>query len=210
MAPSLHSSSLSISSAMAAAGGAGGSGASGAKTIGDVVGERLLEALSAAEEKLDEDLHRMDKLEEDDLERLRRERLDQMKRAHTEKQKWIQQGHGTYTECHDQKQFFEQLKIEKRAVVHFYRPATRRCEVVDKHLDILARKHMETKFMRIDAEKSPFVAERLKIWALPTIVLIRDGKTDHSIIGFDEMGGKDDFPTETLEKILQHHGVIME
>jgi hypothetical protein len=120
------------------------------------------------------------------------------------------QGHGEYRECHDQKQFFEDLKKEARAVVHFYRPATRRCEVVDKHLDALARKHIETKFMRVDAEKSPFLAERLKIWMLPTIVCIRDGRTDHSIVGFDELGGSDNFTTEQLEQLLLTHGVLME
>jgi hypothetical protein len=120
------------------------------------------------------------------------------------------QGHGEYRECHDQKQFFDDLKKEARAVVHFYRPATRRCEVVDKHLGALARKHIETKFMRVDAEKSPFLAERLKIWMLPTIVCIRDGRTDHSIVGFDELGGSDQFTTEQLEQLLLTHGVLME
>lgn len=95
-------------------------------------------------------------------------------------------------------------------MVHFYRPATRRCEIIDKHLTALARKHIETKFVRIDAEKSPFVAERLKIWMLPTVVLVRDGKTDHSIVGFDELGGGDDFPTEALEQLLLKHEMVLE
>lgn len=73
---------------------------------------------------------------------------------------------------------------------------------MDKHLAGLARKHIETKFIRVDAEKSPFLAERLKIWMLPTVVLIKDGKTDHSIVGFDELGGKDEFPTAVLEQLL--------
>ena len=112
------------------------------------------------------------------------------------------QGHGDYRECHDQKQFFEELKTEARAVVHFYRPATRRCEIIDKHLAILSRKHLETKFMRVDAERSPFLAEKLKIWMLPTLVIVRNGKTEHSIIGFDELGGNDNFATEVLEQVL--------
>ena len=56
--------------------------------------------------------------------------------------------------------------------------------------------------MRVDAEKSPFLADRLKIRILPTLVLIKDGKTDHSIIGFDEMGGRDDFAPSVLEQLL--------
>jgi thioredoxin-like negative regulator of GroEL len=120
------------------------------------------------------------------------------------------QGHGQYTECHDQKQFFDDLKKEARAVVHFYRPATRRCEVVDKHLTALARKHLETKFLRVDAEKSPFLAERLKIWMLPTLVLVKQGRTEHSIVGFDELGGSDNFTTAQLEQLLLQYDVLTE
>ena len=81
---------------------------------------------------------------------------------------------------------------------------------MDKHLATLARKHIETKFVRVDAEKSPFIAERLKIWMLPTLVLIKDGKTNHSIIGFDELGGNDNFTTQALEHLLLSHEVLME
>jgi hypothetical protein len=120
------------------------------------------------------------------------------------------QGHGEYRECHDQKQFFEEVKKEQRAVIHFYRPSTRRCEILDKHLAALAHKHIETKFMRVDAEKSPFIAERLKIWMLPTLVLVKDGKTEHSVVGFDELGGGDNFPTAALEQLLLKHDAVME
>jgi hypothetical protein len=93
-------------------------------------------------------------------------------------------------------------------VVHFYRDATDRCKIVDKHLMLLAPKHMETKFVKVNAEKNPFLCERLRIVMLPTIVLLIDGKTDHSIIGFDEMGGHDDFPTMHLEWLLAKWKVI--
>jgi DNA-binding TFAR19-related protein (PDSD5 family) len=133
------------------------------KTVGDVVGERLLVALEAAEEKLDADIERLERLDEDDLERIRRQRLDQLKRQHNKKQEWIAKGHGEYREIHDQKQFFEELKKEERAVVHFFRPSTRRCEIVDKHLLALSQKHIETRFVKVDAEKCPFIAEKLRI-----------------------------------------------
>jgi len=193
---------------MAAPGGGGAGGPP--RTVGDVVGERLLGMLEAAEERLDDELDRLEKMDEDELERLRRRRVEELKKVASEKAKWAAAGHGEYRECHDQKVFFEELKKEARAVVHFYRPSTRRCEIVDRHLAALARRHLETKFMRVDAERCPFVAERLKIWALPTIVLVRDGRTDHSIVGFDELGGRDDFATETLEAVLTAHGVLAE
>jgi thioredoxin-like negative regulator of GroEL len=87
-------------------------------------------------------------------------------------------------------------------------PATWRCEVVDKHLRAVSAKHLETRVVRVNAEKSPYLVEKLRIRVLPTMVLVKDGKTDHSIIGFDELGGSDDFTTEQLEEVLAAHGVI--
>ena len=64
--------------------------------------------------------------------------------------------------------------------------------------------------MQVNAEKSPFICERLKIMVLPTITLIKDGRTDHAIIGFDELGGRDSFSTEELERLLLKHEVVLE
>ncbi|PRQ22818.1 putative thioredoxin-like protein [Rosa chinensis] len=75
-------------------------------------------------------------------------------------------------------------------------------QVVDKHLSILAKQHIETRFMKINAEKSPFLAEKLKIVVLPTLALIKNAKVDDYVVGFDELGGKDDFSTEELEDFI--------
>ena len=114
--------------------------------------------------------------------------------------------------------------------------ALQRCEIVDKHMRDLATKHMEVRilsrgvarrwllfptvawclvvpqarFIKINAEKAPFLCERLRIWMLPTIVLVRGGKTDYSIVGFDDLGGSDDFSTETLEQFLIDKEILME
>ena len=107
---------------------------------------------------------------------------------------------------------------------------------MDKHLEILARKHIETKFIKvrslawawevcvgdlvrvgfitrapnpradstpwtrpqIQAEKSPFLTERLRVWMLPTLALMRLGKTVDYVVGFADLGGADDFPTSAL------------
>lgn len=55
---------------------------------------------------------------------------------------------------------------------------------------------------QINAEKSPFLTERLKIWMLPTLALIQNEKTVDYVVGFEQLGGKDDFPTELLEERL--------
>jgi thioredoxin-like negative regulator of GroEL len=187
------------------------SSASATAQVQEMLGNVVLKTLEATEEKLDAELERLDKVDEDDMDRLRRERMDTLRKGAAARSAWLAAGHGEYRDLGgDQKSFFEELKKEARAVVHFYRGSTRRCEIVDKHLDILARKHIETKFIRIDAERSPYVAEKLHIWQLPTIVLVKAGKTEHSIIGFDEFGGRDDFKTETMEAVLLHHGLLLD
>lgn len=55
-------------------------------------------------------------------------------------------------------------------------------QVVDKHLSLLAKQHIETRFVKINAEKSPFLAERLKIIVLPTIALIKNTKVDDYVV----------------------------
>ncbi|KFM57899.1 Thioredoxin domain-containing protein 9, partial [Stegodyphus mimosarum] len=83
-----------------------------------------------------------------------------------------------------------------------------RCSIVDKHLTDLAPKHIETKFCKIDAEKSPFLTQRLKIRVLPTVVLCKDAKSIDFIVGFDDLGGVDDFSTEMLEWRIAQAEVI--
>ena len=73
---------------------------------------------------------------------------------------------------------------------------------------MLSKKHLETKFARIDAEKSPFLTERLKIWMLPTLALISKEKVLDYIVGFDDLGGTDDFPTEHLRLVLASKNML--
>jgi hypothetical protein len=136
----------------------------------------------------------------------------------------------------------QEIKGEERMVCHFYRN-TLPCQVLDKHLAVLAAKHLETKFIRVHAEKAPFLtgaawlqeggplqieaaaichsappspdpphatdrgieppapcpmpfnAERLKIWMLPTLAIIKHEKTTDYVVGLDELGGAEDFST---------------
>lgn len=75
-------------------------------------------------------------------------------------------------------------------------------QVLDMHLQKLASKHMETKFARIDAEKSPFLTQRLNIWMLPTLAVVLDEKATDYVVGLDAFGGDLEFSTEALEDRL--------
>eukprot|EP00941_MAST-03F_sp_MAST-3F-sp1_P004858 g4858.t1 len=168
----------------------------------------LHQAARAQEEMLDEKIQALENMDEDDLESLRQRRLEEMKRKSREKQAFRRKGHGSYTEVTNEKEFFNATKNSPRVVCHFYRPASKYCLYVDKHLSRLAQTHLETKFIKINAEKSPYLCEKLHIWMMPTMVLVKDRKTQHSIVGFDELGGTENFSTRDLEIVLMNHEMV--
>lgn len=48
-------------------------------------------------------------------------------------------------------------------------------------------------------DKAPFLTDRLRIKVIPTLALVKDGKTKDYIVGFTDLGNTDEFPTEVLE-----------
>ncbi|CAM9366368.1 unnamed protein product [Hapterophycus canaliculatus] len=56
---------------------------------------------------------------------------------------------------------------------------------MDMRLAELAPRHLETKFLRIDAEKAPFFVQKLQVKILPTVICFNDGVAVHNIIGFE-------------------------
>eukprot|EP01135_Chromosphaera_perkinsii_P009620 Nk52_evm70s1810 gene=Nk52_evmTU70s1810 len=164
--------------------------------------KHLLDAAKMVEQQVDSELNKLDNLEEDDLEAIRRKRLDQLKKMAKRKEEWRANGHGKYTLIDGEKEFFNVSKNSDNIVCHFFRNTTWRCKILDRHLSELAEKHMECRFIKIDAEKSPFLTERLKITIMPTLVLVKKGKVMGQMPGFDMFGGVDNFKTEQLAQAL--------
>jgi len=157
------------------------------------------QAAQVIETFVDAEIQRLDNLDGDDIATIRQNRLKEMKKAASRKEEWIQIGHGKYEELKDEKEFFDEQKKSERFICHFYRDSTFRCKIMDKHMEILAKKHVESRFVKIDAERAMWLAQRLKIKVLPTIACILNSKTRDYIVGFDDLGGADDFQTEMLE-----------
>jgi len=176
------------------------------------VQQQVIQAAKVVETIVDKEMSRLDNLGGDDLQKIRQERINEMKKLAERKEQWKQIGHGKYEELKDEKEFLDEQKKSERFVCHFYRDSTFRCKIMDKHLDIIARKHIETRFVKIDAEKSMWLAQRLKVKVLPTLACIKDSKTRDFIVGFDDLGGVDEFPTEMLEwrlglsEMINHNG----
>lgn len=174
----------------------------------DPVGEKILEATQLIEEQVDAAIEKLDNMAMDELDVIQRKRAAVLRKQMKQKEDWIANGHGEYSTLTSEKEFFDAGKKSERIVLHCYRSATMRCSIVDKHLDLLAKKHIETKFCKLDVEKAPFLCERLKIRVIPTIILCKGAHTIDYIIGFDELGGVDDFSTEMMEWRIAKAGVI--
>jgi hypothetical protein len=52
------------------------------------------------------------------------------------------------------------------------------------------------------------LVEKLKIWMLPTLALVKNEKVVDYVVGLDDMGGRDDFATEVLAGRLAAAGVL--
>ncbi|KAL7119071.1 hypothetical protein ACP275_02G040300 [Erythranthe tilingii] len=176
--------------------------------VQEILEKQVLTVVKAVEDKIDDEIAALDKLDVDDLEALRERRLHQMKKMAEKRSRWIALGHGEYSEIPNEKEFFSVVKASDRVVCHFYRENWP-CKVVDKHLAILAKQHIETRFVKINAEKSPYLCEKLRIIVLPTLALVKNAKVEDYVVGFDELGGKDDFSTEELEERIAKAQVII-
>lgn len=182
----------------------------------DILAKVLEQSALLVEEKVDAQLSKLNEMDDDDLERLKERRLEALKKSQKQKQEWLSKGHGEYREISSEKDFFGEVKDSKNVVCHFYRNSTFRCKILDKHLAILAKKHIETKFIKLNVDKAPFLTERLRIKIMPTMALLIDGITKDYVTGFGDLGNTDEFPTEMLEwrlgcaDVINYSGNLME
>ncbi|KAK7197757.1 Phosducin/Thioredoxin [Novymonas esmeraldas] len=149
--------------------------------------------------------------EDDELMELRRMRLQHM-RVNQEKQaEWRSKQHGEYREI-AQDEFFNIVVREKggseRVCVHFYHKDFETCKVMDRRLSELSRTLLAVKFVKIDAERAPFLVERLHVTTLPCCLLFLNDVCVDRVLGFDGCTTEDgtldaDLLRERIEHTLQ-------
>ncbi|KAI8384053.1 thioredoxin-like protein [Blakeslea trispora] len=122
--------------------------------------------------------------------------------AHAENQ------HGLYTDITKEKEFMNITTSDKYVVGHFYHRDFRRCKIMDSHLETLAKKYYDTRFIKIDVQNAPFLVEKLQVRVLPCVMAWINGYAQTKIVGFDDLGNTDSFQTAALELKLLHAGVI--
>ncbi|EDQ88289.1 uncharacterized protein MONBRDRAFT_32945, partial [Monosiga brevicollis MX1] len=115
---------------------------------------------------------------------------------------------GDLTLLEDEKQLFDITTSQKRVICHFSHPDFRRCAIMTSHLREMAKHHFTTRFVEVNAEQTPFLAQRLKITVLPTVLCFLDGVVKDRLMGFEELGNSDNFATKHLEARLARSGVI--
>ncbi|XP_057786766.1 thioredoxin domain-containing protein PLP3B [Salvia miltiorrhiza] len=152
----------------------------------------------------------LDELMDDpELEKLHADRIAALKKEAEKRQKLTMQGHGEYREI-TEGDFLGEVTGSEKVICHFYHREFYRCKIMDKHLKSLAPRHFTTKFVKLDAENAPFFVAKLGIKTLPCVILFRNGVASDRLVGFQDLGGKDDFPTRKLELFLLKKGIIEE
>lgn len=152
----------------------------------------------------------LDELMDDpELEKLHADRIAALKKEAEKRQVLQMKGHGEYREI-GEGDFLGEVTASEKAICHFYHKEFYRCKIMDKHLKALAPRHIGTKFIKLDAENAPFFVTKLGIKTLPCVILFRNGIAIDRLVGFQDLGGKDDFTTKTLELLLIKKGIISE
>lgn len=149
-----------------------------------------------------------------ELRMLREKRLKQMEAQKRKTLENLGKGHGQYREIL-QDEFLAEVTGSEKVVCHFYHRDFARCQVMHHHLQKLAPRHVEAKFININAEKAPFFVEKLKIRMMPTLIYFTDGVATGKLIGFEGLadkmpaGREDEWPTVALAHLLAKEGVIL-
>jgi hypothetical protein len=148
----------------------------------------------------------------DELDAIRRARIAEIKNELSQRAEHISLGHGSLRTI-TQDEFLPECTGSSRfVVVHYYHDDFERCKIMDYHLSIVAKEHMEAKFLRIDAAKSPFFVAKLKIQTLPSLFVFELGKEIGRLTGFEGLAlnskKPDEWHTGRLQEWLSDTGAI--
>ncbi|KAI6236690.1 TXNDC9 protein [Aphelenchoides besseyi] len=160
---------------------------------------QILKAATIVEQKVDEELNKLDNLDDDGLEEIRRKRLLEMQKIQEKKQHLQTIGHGKLSELGGDKDFIEAGKESPKLVCYFYAQNTEKSQAVEKCLENLASANFFTRFIRINAERCPFLIERLRLKSIPVIAIVRNEK----IVDYIRLADKLEKNVDELERLIE-------
>lgn len=98
-----------------------------------------------------------------------------------------------------EKELLDVTTKEDKVICHFFHPDFRRCSIMTNHLRELARRHYSVTFVQLEGSAAPFLAVKLKISVLPSVLVFMKGVVKDRLVGFEDLGNSDSFPTRMLE-----------
>lgn len=178
-----------------------------------------------------------DLLDDPDILKIRNKRLNELRSEHDHKKELLAKGHGTYNEVVEENFLKEVCNAAAMSaadkfgyensedtsgksgfvICHFFHKDFEKCKVIDMHLRRIAHQHLESKFIRVDAEKTPFFVDKLRIRVLPCIIVFNNGVAcpeENRIMGYEGLADdmpedkKDEFPMARLQEKLADLGCI--
>jgi len=170
----------------------------------------LAQTLLSVEAALDQEIEKAEGLGDDDYARIKAKRMAEMKKKAQMQEMNRHNGHGTLTKISDQQEFFGAAKQSERLVCIFNRNSNKWGKVMLEHCELLAQRHLEARFVWVDAENAPFLTDRLNIYMLPTIVCVKDNKVHKQHNGLDEIDGSGRYTSGMLEYLLHCDEILDE
>jgi thioredoxin 1 len=87
---------------------------------------------------------------------------------------------------------FEKMTCNGTVLIDLFAQWCMPCHAMANIIDSLVAKHTNIKFCKIDIEKSPEIARLVKVSAVPTILIYKNGKEVRKIIGTENKKALDD------------------
>lgn len=87
------------------------------------------------------------------------------------------------------------LKNETSLFVDFYADWCGPCKMAGPVLEALSKVHTNVKFVKVNVDEHPDIAQRYGVMSIPTMIAFKNGQQTAMSLGFK--------PQEELEKIVQ-------
>jgi len=180
---------------------------------GASIDPHVAKVLDQSQQDSDDEDALIAQLEDDEgdhaLAALREQRINQLHAEFSRAQVMRESGQGTYQEIKDEKQLMDLTTSTKLCVVHFWKSDFGRCDLMHRHLETLAPKHFDTRFLSISVDSAPFLVTKLNVRVLPCVLAFVNGVTVDRITGFEGLPGGDKFTTKDLERRLLQANVLV-
>lgn len=91
-------------------------------------------------------------------------------------------------------EFDEVIAGNEKVFVDFYADWCGPCKMVAPVVESLAGKHPEVKFIKVNVDETPELAQRYGIMSIPALIIFKNGEAAQASVGFQ--------PEASLERLL--------